>query len=136
MGNDLQAAIRDFLAQRPFAVVGASGDRSKYGNRVLRHYLERGLPVHAVNPAAAARGEGIEGQPAWPSLALLPEPVAAVSFVTPPAVTEQVVDEALRLGIEHLWMQPGAESASAIERARAQGLTVIHGGPCVLVELG
>ena len=62
--------------------------------------------------------------------------VLAVSIITPPAITERVVEEAAELGIEHLWMQPGAESPRAVERARELGLNVISGGPCLLVVLG
>ena len=51
-------------------------------------------------------------------------------------LTERIVEEAIAAGVRHLWMQPGAESAAAIERARAAGLNVIAGGPCLLVALG
>ena len=124
-------AVQAFLASAPFAVVGASSDRRKFGNKLLRRYIERGLPVYPVNPA----GGEIEGLAAWPSLSSLPEPVGAVSIVTPPAVTEAIVEEAAELGIRHLWMQPGAESARAVRRARELGIEVISGGTCLLVEL-
>jgi hypothetical protein len=60
----------------------------------------------------------------------------SLSIITPPIVTEQIVDDAIAAGVKHLWMQPGAESEAAIEKAKAAGLTVISGGPCVLVVLG
>jgi uncharacterized protein len=56
--------------------------------------------------------------------------------ITPPPVTEKVVEEAGRLGIRHVWMQPGAESEAAVRRARELGINVISGGPCLLVVLG
>lgn len=132
MAKDLQARIQAFLAEGPHAVVGASTDRSKYGNKVLRCYLQHGLKVHPVNPSASE----VEGLPAYPDLASLPEKVAGLSVITPPKVTEQVVAEAARLGIRRIWMQPGAESPEAIEKAQALGLEVIAGGPCLLVVLG
>ena len=55
--------------------------------------------------------------------------------MTPPAVTEKIVEQAHAAGIHHLWMQPGAESDRAIERAEELGLVVIAGGPCILVKL-
>jgi predicted CoA-binding protein len=46
------------------------------------------------------------------------------------------VEQAATLGIGHVWMQPGAESAAAVERATALGLNVIAGGACILVVQG
>jgi predicted CoA-binding protein len=128
-GNDGTAG---FLAQKRFAVVGASPDRAKYGNKVLRCYLQHGrdaVPVHPKEPE-------VEGRTAYASLGAIPGGVGAVSVITPPAVTEKVVEEAGRLGIRHLWMQPGAESEAAVRRARELGIDVIAGGPCLLVVLG
>jgi len=128
-----QTLIDAFLARSPWAVVGASRDRAKYGNKVLRCYVAAGkTPVHPVNP----REERIEGLPAFARLAELPERPHGVSIITPPEVTEEIVSEAVELGIRHLWMQPGAESPRALDVARAAGLEVIAGGPCLLVVLG
>ena len=124
--------IRDFLAGDTFAVVGASTDREKYGNKVLRSYLQNDLRAIPVHPREAE----IEGLTAYPDLSSLPETPHGVSIITPPPVTEAVVEEAIRLGIQHVWMQPGAESPAAVERAREAGLSVIAGGPCLLVAIG
>ena len=125
-------ATKDFLSQRRFAVVGASTDRAKYGNKVLRCYVQHGRTVVPVNPKDAE----VEGLAAFKSLTAIPGGVDAVSVITPPKVTEAVVEEAGRLGIRHVWMQPGAESDAAIAKAKALGMNVIAGGPCVLVVLG
>jgi len=126
------ALIDDFLSAGPWAVVGASTDRTKYGNKVLRCYQQAGKsPVYPVHP----REREIEGLAAYPSLAALPARPRAVSIITPPKVSEAVVEEAAALGIRHLWLQPGAESERALERARELGLAVIAGGPCLLVVL-
>ncbi|REJ85586.1 MAG: CoA-binding protein [Planctomycetota bacterium] len=124
--------IEEFLAGSPFAVVGASRDRAKYGNKVLRAYQQTGRTVFPVNPQT----DEVEGLTAYPDLSSLPETVHGVSIVTPPDVTEQIVEEAAALGVQHLWMQPGAESRAAIERAEKLGLNVIHSGPCALVVMG
>ena len=129
--KDTRAAIGAFLSEGPWAVAGASSDRSKYGNKVLRAYLQNDMTVYPVNPHATE----VEGLTAYASLADLPERVRGLSIVTPPEVTEELVDDAIELGIEHLWMQPGAESPAAIERARAAGLSVLAWGPCLLVAL-
>ena len=128
---DGKTKIEAFLEGKVFAVAGASTNREKFGNKVLRNYLRHGLTAHPVNP----RAEEIEGQRAYPDIASLPDDVHGLSIVTPPKITDQVVEEAIEKGIRYLWMQPGAESDAAVRRAEDEGLTIIHGGPCVLVEL-
>ena len=132
MSDPVVARIEAFLASESFAVVGASVDRSKYGNKVLRCYQQHGRTVHPINP----RAEEVEGLKSYASLAALPAPVPAISVITPPAITEQVVRDAAAAGVKHIWMQPGAESAAAIHAAEELGLSVIAGGPCLLVVLG
>jgi len=129
---DTSEKIRDFLAGEVYAVVGASSDRSKYGNKVLRCYLQKGRRAIPVNP----RAREVEGVAAVPDLASLGEPVYGASIITPPEITERIVEEAAAAGVKRLWMQPGAESARAVRRAEELGISVIAGGPCLLVSLG
>jgi predicted CoA-binding protein len=132
MAMSVTDRIQSFLASGSFAVVGASVDRSKYGNKVLRCYQQHGKEVYPIN----ARASEVEGLKAYPSLAALPVKVQAISVITPPAVTEQVVREAAAAGVQHIWMQPGAESDAAIATAESLGMSVIAGGPCLLVVMG
>lgn len=127
-----RALIDEFLEGQSFAVVGASSDRSKYGNKVLRCYQKHGFDVVAVHPTEKV----VEGAPCVRDLQSLPAPVHGASIITPPAVTERIVEDAHAAGITRLWMQPGAESDDAIARCRELGIDVIAGGPCLLVELG
>lgn len=127
-----QKNIRAFLDGGPHAVVGASRDRTKIGNMVLQTFLQKGRPVFPVNPGTAE----VEGHASYPDLASLPETIHGVCVITPPAVTERIVEEAGALGIKHIWLQPGAESETAVARAQDLGMNVISGGPCVLVVLG
>ncbi len=127
-----QEQIDVFLSGSPHAVVGASTNRDKYGNKVLRCYMQHDRHVFPINP----RADEIEGLACYPDLASLPEPPHGVSIITPPTITEQIVEQAAALGIQHLWMQPGAESDAAIENAEAHNLNVIARGPCLLVVLG
>jgi uncharacterized protein len=124
--------IDAFLAGAPHAVVGASRDRTKIGNRVLQAFLQAGRPVYPVNPMS---GE-IEGLTAYPDLATLPSAVHGLSVVTPPHISEAVVEQAGTLGVKHIWFQPGAESEKAVRRAQELGMNVISGGPCILVVMG
>ncbi|HYE61251.1 MAG TPA: CoA-binding protein [Phycisphaerales bacterium] len=127
-----QDPIAAFLAGSPFAVAGASNNRAKYGNMVLRCYQQNGRTAYPVNPNEAE----VEGVRCYSMLADVPEKPHGVSIITPRWITARLVDDAIALGIKHLWMQPGAESYPAIEKAEAAGISVIHSGPCLLVVLG
>ena len=129
---DTQKAIEEFLAGSVFAVVGASTNREKYGNKVLRCYQQNGRNVHPVNPKA----DEVEGLKAYPDLASIPDQLHGISVITPPAITEKVVEEAAKVGVKHVWMQPGAESDAAIARCREHGMGVIADGSCALVVMG
>ncbi len=124
--------IQTFLAGKRFAVVGASQDRAKYGNKVLRVYQQNGYDVVPVNPKV----DHVEHLQAYADLASIPGDIDGVSIITPPAVTEQVVEDAIERGIKNIWMQPGAESNAAVAAAAKSGANIIAGGPCILVSLG
>ena len=127
-----QKQIDDFLSAEKFGVIGASADRSKYGNKVLRCYQQRGKVAIPVNPKEIA----IEGVACVASVEALPPEVSSISVITPPAVTEKVVEAAIRKGIRNIWMQPGAQSPAAVERCETAGVNVIADGSCILVVLG
>lgn len=131
MSASMQKLVEEFMRGGSVAVVGASTDRAKYGNKVLRAWLQAGKFAVPVHPKETS----IEGQPAFPSLSALTDPVENISVITPPKITEAVVEEAAQCGVRRIWMQPGAESERAIELARELGMDVIHGGPCVLVAV-
>ncbi|KAJ2375263.1 hypothetical protein IW150_002645 [Coemansia sp. RSA 2607] len=123
-----------FLAARSFAVVGASPDRTKFGNKVLHWYAANRLPVVGINPKVAE----IDGIACHPSLAALAAESSgnltgvSVSFVTPPAISESVLRQAADLGVTHVWFQPGSEPNDWPRLAKDLGVTAIGGGPCVL----
>jgi predicted CoA-binding protein len=127
-----QENIDVFLGSSSFGVVGASTDRSKYGNKVLRCYLQNGKTVIPVNPKEAQ----VEGIDAVKSVSDLPDEVKSISVITPPQVTEQVVNEAIRRGITSIWMQPGAENPVAVKTCMDAGINVIADGSCILVVMG
>ena len=124
--------IERFLESTAFGVVGASTRRYKYGNKVLRCYQQNGRRAIPVNP----REPVIEGVACVASVGDLPAEVKSISVITPPAVTERVVEQAISKGIENVWMQPGAESEASVEACRRAGINVIADGSCVLVVLG
>jgi predicted CoA-binding protein len=124
--------IDRFLKSEVFAVVGASSNRDKYGNKVLRCYLQNNLKAIPVNP----KEKEIEGVECVASVMELPAEVKSISVITPPKVTEQVVEMAVEKGLDNIWMQPGAESAKAVEICRKNNINVIADGSCILVVLG
>ena len=121
-----------FFESKAFGVVGASANRDKFGNKVLRVYLQHGKKAIPVNP----REKEIEGIPCVAGIPDLPAEVKSISVITPPAVTEQVVEMAIAKGIENIWMQPGAESSVAVDKCRKNNINVIADGSCILVVLG
>lgn len=124
--------IAKFLSSPAFAVAGASAKREKYGNMVVRCYQQQGKEVVPVHPLE----KEIEGLTCVASVTALPPSVKSLSMITPPQVTEKIVAAAIAHGIENIWMQPGAESAAAVELCRTQGVNVIADGSCILVVLG
>ncbi|MBI3734428.1 MAG: CoA-binding protein [Chloroflexi bacterium] len=125
----LEDLIRDFTGRRVWALVGATNNPRKYGNRILRDLRRAGYIVYAVNKSESE----VDGQPAYRALADLPERPDVVDFVVPPNQTEQVVRECKALGLMRVWMQPGAESEAAIQYCHANGIQVIHDA-CAMVE--
>lgn len=121
--------IQSFLDGSPHAVVGASNDRSKFGNKVLRHYKQAGRTVYPVNP----NEEEVEGLKCYPDLASLPATVHGISIITPPRVSEQIIEQAAQLGIKNVWLQPGAENQRVQDRATELEMNLISGGPCILM---
>lgn len=128
----MEKRIATFLESSAFGVVGASSNREKYGNKVLRCYQQQGRRAIPVNP----REENIEGLDCVSRVADLPPEVKSLSIITPPPVTEQVVEEAIAHGIRNIWMQPGAESPTAVAACKEKGINLIADGSCVLVVLG
>lgn len=128
----IQEQIATFLTATAFGVIGASADRSKFGNKVVRCYQMHNKRVFPVNPKETS----IEGISCVAGVADLPPEVTSISIITPPTVSEQVVEAAIVKGIKNIWMQPGAESPLAIKRCREAGVNLIADGSCILVVLG
>lgn len=124
--------IDQFFQSKAYAVLGATSNREKYGNKVLRCYQQNNKTVYPVNP----RADLIEGLHVISSINDLPPEVKSISVITPPKITEEIVEQAIKKGIQNIWMQPGAESEKAINTCLKHQINVIAGGPCILVILG
>lgn len=124
--------IELFLESPAFAVAGASSNRAKYGNKILRCYLQHHKKAYPINP----NEQLIEGLPVLDAVDKLPNEVNSISIITQPVVTEMIVEAAIKKGIKNIWMQPGAENKTAIQNCLDNHINIIAGGPCLLVTLG
>jgi predicted CoA-binding protein len=112
------------------AVIGASSNRSKFGNRAVRAFQQQGYTVVPVNPHEAE----VEGLKAYASVLDVPGPVDMASLYVPPHVGERVIGEIAQKGIAEVWLNPGAESDELIARARALRIQPIVA--CSIVAIG
>ncbi len=104
------------------AVVGASEDRAKFGNKAVRAFRRAGHDVVPINPHCAGGARPIEGLETYRSVADVPGPLDVATLYVHPLVGEQVLEGIAAKGIPELWVNPGAESDALLRRARALGL--------------
>lgn len=112
------------------AVLGASQNRSKFGNKSVRAHAHAGWTVFPVHPSA----EQIEDLASYPSLGALPETPDRITVYLPPRVTVEMLPQIAQTGAKEVWINPGAGSPEVFEEARRLGLTLIDG--CSIVDLG
>jgi hypothetical protein len=103
------------------AVIGASSDRSKFGNKAVRAFANQGYTVVPVHP----REETIEGWTAYKSVLDAPGPIDMATMYVAPAVGMRVIEEVAQKGIKEVWLNPGADSPELAERARELGLRTV-----------
>jgi predicted CoA-binding protein len=113
------------------AILGASQNREKYGNKSVRAHLDQGYEVYPINPNA----DEIEGLKAYPGLSDLPvQTLDRVSVYLPPAVGLNVLDDIKKLSPKEVWFNPGSESDEILDKAQELGLNIIMA--CSIVDLG
>jgi predicted CoA-binding protein len=118
------------LPTRTVAVIGASTDRRKFGNRAVRAFLDEGCRVVPINPHERT----IEGLETYASVLDVPGSIDMATIYVPPEVGLRVIEDVARKGIPEVWLNPGAESDPIIARARALGLRPIVA--CSIVGIG
>jgi len=112
------------------AVVGASADRTKFGNKAVRAYLRKGWTVYPVHPKDAT----IEGARAYPSIGAVRGPIDRVLLYVPPQVGIALLEAIAEASPRELFVNPGAESEALLEKARSLGLEPILA--CAITEVG
>ena len=115
---------------RTVAIVGASSDRQKFGNKALRAFRDRGYTVIPINPKEAA----VEGEKSYASVLDVPGPIDMATFYVSPAVGLKLLDEIAKKGITEVWFNPGADSPEVVDRAGALGMKPVVA--CSILAIG
>jgi len=118
------------MSQLSVAVIGASNDRRKYGNKAVRAYVEAGYTVFPVNPKEAT----IEGLRTYPTIDAIDSPIDFVSLYVPPAVGLQLLPAIAAKKPQELWLNPGSESEDVIDAAADLHVRAVVA--CSIVALG
>jgi predicted CoA-binding protein len=119
-----------FSEMKSVAVIGASNDRTKFGNKAVRAYLQRGYTVYPVNPKETE----IEGLPAFAGIRAIPARPQLVSVYVPSSVLLKILPDIAAIGCDELWLNPGTESDDVLLKAESLGLNIIQA--CSIVSLG
>jgi hypothetical protein len=112
------------------AVIGASPDRRKFGNKALRAFRDAGYRAIPINPHHAE----VEGERTYATVLDYPDRIDMATVYVPPAIGEQVLDSLAQKGIGEVWLNPGAESPTIVARARALGIQPIQA--CSIIGIG
>ena len=112
------------------AILGASNDRSKFGNKAVRAFRQQGYTVYPVN----LKETQIEGLPAFKSIADVPGRPEMVSVYLAPAVVLKILPDIAARGCDELWLNPGTDSEEIVAEAARLGLNIIRA--CSIVSVG
>ena len=112
------------------AVIGASSDRRKFGNRAVRAFRRQGYTVIPVNPNESR----VEGLKAYASILDVPDPIDMATFYVPPDIGEKVMPEVAQKKVPEVWLNPGSESEALIRLARSLKVEPILA--CSIIGIG
>ncbi|OFW03554.1 MAG: hypothetical protein A3H96_20175 [Acidobacteria bacterium RIFCSPLOWO2_02_FULL_67_36] len=112
------------------AVIGASSNRGKFGNKALRAFERQGYTVIPINP----NEPDVEGHRTYASVLDVPGTIDLATVYVPGSVGVKVVEELARKGVPEVWLNPGADDDEVVERARELGLKTIQA--CSIIGIG
>jgi predicted CoA-binding protein len=112
------------------AVIGASSNRQKFGNKALRSFKAQGYEVIPINPNEAE----VEGHKTYPTVLDYPGAIDVATVYVPPSAGVALMDQLKKKGIGEVWLNPGADGDAVVRRARELGLNVIQA--CSIIAIG
>jgi hypothetical protein len=112
------------------AIIGASNDRNKYGNKALRAFANQGYTVFPINP----HEQEVEGHHAYASVLDVPGEIDMATVYVPPRIGAGLMEELARKGVPEIWLNPGADGDEVLARARALGLKTVQA--CSIMGIG
>jgi uncharacterized protein len=118
------------LGMKTVAIIGASRNRSKFGNKALRAFEHKGYRVLAINP----NEREVEGHRTFASVLDVPDQIDMATVYVPGDVGVRVMDDLAKKGIKEVWLNPGADDGEVVERAKQLGLKVVQ--TCSIIAIG
>ena len=112
------------------AIIGASNDSRKFGNKAVRAFLQQGFTVYPVNPNETE----VEGIAASKSIREVPVRPFMISVYVPPQVLVKLLPDIAAKGCDELWLNPGTESDEVLAEAERLKLNVVQA--CSIVGIG
>ena len=112
------------------AVIGASSDRRKFGNKAFRAFQAQGHTVIPINP----NEREVEGIPTYASVLDVPGAIDMATVYVPADIGQRLLADFEQKKIPEIWINPGAESDELMAEARRRKLNIIEA--CSIIAIG
>ncbi|MCX7716515.1 MAG: CoA-binding protein [Endomicrobia bacterium] len=127
--DEMLELIKEFLSEKIFAVVGSFKNKEKVAYKILHNLISRGYIVYPVNPNV----KYVDNIKCYSSLKDIPDKIDVVNVVTPPEVTIKILNQCVELGIDKVWLQPGAENAEVLNFCHSHKIKVVY-NTCIMLQ--
>lgn len=124
----MKHAIEKFLQCKNIAIVGMSAKNAKFGNLAYKELSQKNFKLYPIHP----KGKKIDGAQCFANFMDIESHIDGVLISVKPSEAEKVVRSAHETGIKNVWLQQGAQSDSAIQYCKDNGINVVH-NQCILM---
>lgn len=124
----MKSAIEQFLQSKSIAIVGMSSKSAKFGNLAYKELFKKDFTLDPMHPKA----KKIDGIQCFTNFNDIENKIDGVLISVQPSEVEKVVESAYKAGIKNVWLQQGAQSDSAIQYCKDNGINVVH-NECILM---